>query len=78
MPDPTAFFALALLIGFWLFTTVIVLAACRMAAEADRGVTVASKPTASDHVPNGAQHYLEIPPKRPVRHIQIVDSSHLA
>ncbi len=79
MPDPIIALVIFLLLSLWLATVVVVVAACRMAAAADRGEHLArSKPAPADDVADGAQQYLEVAPKRPVRHVQVVDSSHFA
>jgi len=78
MPDPTLLLVIALLACLWVFTTTLVIAACRMAAAADRSEALTSESLAPDHVADRAQQYLEVAPKRPVRHIQVVDSSHFA
>lgn len=79
MPDPLIALVVFLLLSLWLATAVVVVAACRMAAAADRGEHLRrSKPTPAEDVTDGSQQYLEIAPKRPVRHVQVVDSSHFA
>ncbi len=79
MSDPIIALIAFLLLSLWLATAVVVVAACRMAAAADRGEHLSrSKPAPADHVTDGAQQNLEVAPKRPIRHVQVVDSSHFA
>jgi hypothetical protein len=76
----------------WVAVVVIVLAACKAAARADAEMTaeddavamagpmgwLLSQPSPGEHVADGAQEDLHVPPQRPVGDVQVVHRSHLA
>ena len=76
----------------WVGLAVIVLAACKVAARADAEMTaqddavamagpmgwLLSQSSPGEHVANGAQEDLHVPPQRPVGDVQVIHRSHLA
>jgi hypothetical protein len=87
---PLAIVALAALA--WVAVAVIVLAACKAAARADAemkaeddAVAMAgpmglllSQSSPGEHVADGAQEDLHVPPQRPVGDVQVIHRTHLA
>lgn len=89
--DPTlavvAFGALA-----WIAIAVIALAGCKVAARADAEMTaqddavamagpmswLLSQSPPGEHVADGAQEDLHVPPQRPVGDVQVIHRAHLA
>jgi hypothetical protein len=76
----------------WLGISVVVVSVCRAAAQADiemgamdEAVAMSgplgwllSQAPSRQNVADGAEEDLYVPPERPVRHIQVVDRSHLS
>jgi hypothetical protein len=91
-PDVPMLLIAALASVAWIAVSLVVLAACRIAARSDAEATAADRgPTASgphlrlisqalpgENVTDGAQEDLHVGPERPVGHVQVVDRSHLA
>lgn len=88
--DPTLAIALAALA--WLGVAAIVLAACKAAARADAEINaeddavamagpmgqLLSQSSPGEHVADGPQEDLHVPPERPVGDVQVVHRTHLA
>jgi hypothetical protein len=89
--DPTlAIVVLAALA--WVAVAAIVLAACKTAARADAEMTAEddavamagpmgwlhSQPSPGEHVADGAQEDLHVPPQRPVGDVQVIHRTHLS
>jgi hypothetical protein len=76
----------------WATVAVIVLAACKAAARADAQMTaeddavtmagpmrwLVSQPSPGEHVADGAQEDLHVPPERPVGDVEVIHRAHLA
>lgn len=91
-PDVPMLLIAALAIAAWCAVSLVVLAACRIAARSDAEATAAdrdliqgaphlrliSQASPGENVADGAQEDLHVGPKRPVGHVQVVDRSHLA
>ena len=89
--DPTLAIA-ALAVLAWVVVAVIALAACRVAARADselaaedEAVAMAgpmgwllSQASPGDHVADGPQQDLHVPPQGPVGDVQVIHRTHLA
>lgn len=76
----------------WATVATIVLAACKAAARADAQMTaeddavamagpmgwLLSQPSPGEHVADGAQEDLHVPPERPVGDVEVIHRAHLA
>lgn len=76
----------------WCTVAVIVIAACRAAARADAEMSaeddavamagpmgwLVSQSSPGEHVADGAQKDLQVPPQRPVGDVQVIHRAHLA
>ena len=85
--------ALVALAAFaWVAVATLVIAACRVAARADAQMAVEDEAVAmagpmgwllsqsfpGEHMANGAQEDLHVPPQRPVGDIQVIHRTHLS
>ena len=91
-PDASTLLIAALAIAAWAAVSLVVLAACRIAARADAEAVapdrdampagprlrLISDAPSRENVADRAQEDLHVGPQRPVGHVQIVDRSHLA